>query len=394
MHRDTKAIHAGRMNLGHAHVPPIDLSTTYRTPDLPEATASIDAMAMGDLPVGSPIYQRLYNPTVARFEEAMAQLEGGDSAVSFSSGMAAVTAALLASKMVGQHVIAVRPLYGGTDHLLASGLLGLDVSWATPDTLRDHLREDTALIICETPANPTLKLVDIKAVVEAAGRVPVLVDSTFATPILQNPIQQGASLVLHSGTKFLGGHGDIMAGVIVANAEWTARLRQVRILTGANLHPTAAYGLHRGLQTLPVRVRAAQESAQLLAERLAAHPSVSRVRYPGSPGGDPLGLVGSQMAGPGCLISIDLAEGYASAQAVMAAVELITPAVSLGSVDTLIQHPAGLTHRIVEQSAQEEGDIGPGLLRISVGLENPEDLWADLEAALTASGATYAMSAK
>ena len=169
--------------------------------------------------------------------------------------MAAVSAVLLAAKMVGKHVVAVRPLYGGTDHLLACGLLGLEVSWARPDTVEEHIRPDTALVICETPANPTLDLVDIEAVVAAAGKVPVLVDSTFATPILQKPMAHGAALVLHSGTKFLGGHGDIMAGVVVANEEWTARLRQVRILTGGNLHPQAAYGLHRGLQTLPVRVR-------------------------------------------------------------------------------------------------------------------------------------------
>ena len=394
MHQDTQSVHAGRDNLGHAHVPPLDLSTTYRTPDLPEATASIDSLADGKDPIGSPIYQRLHNPTVDRFEQAMASLEGGDHAVAFSSGMAAVSATLLAAKMVGKHVVAVRPLYGGTDHLLACGLLGLEVSWAKPDTVQEHIRPDTALVICETPANPTLDLVDIEAVVAAAGEVPVLVDSTFATPILQKPLAHGAALVLHSGTKFLGGHGDIMAGVVVANPEWTARLRQVRILTGGNLHPQAAYGLHRGLQTLPVRVRAAQDNAIVLAERLEQHPAVERVRYPLAPGGDPHKLLGRQLAGPGCLVSIELVGGYSAARAAMSAVELITPAVSLGSVDTLIQHPAGLTHRIVDETAQAEGGIGPGLLRISVGLESPEDLWDDLIRALDACQLPYALSAK
>ena len=394
MQQDTKAIHAGRSNLGFAHVPGIDLSTTYKTPNLDEATSSIDQMAAGGLPSGSPIYQRLYNPTVARFEQALADLEGGFSAVAFASGMAAITGALLAAKMVGSHVVAVRPLYGGTDHLLASGLLGLEVSWATEKTVGEHVREDTALVLCETPANPTIKLLDIEAVVHAAGDVPVLVDSTFATPVLQTPVQHGASMVLHSGTKFLGGHGDIMAGAVVANPTWTARLRQVRILTGANLHPHAAYGLHRGLQTLPIRVRAAQANAQILADRLQQHPAVARVRYPTAPGGDPRGLVGRQMSGPGSLIAFDLVDGYEAARSVMAAVDLITPAVSLGSVDTLIQHPAGLTHRIVEESARGEGDIGPGLLRLSVGLENSEDLWADLNRALLSHHAPYALSAK
>ena len=148
-------------------------------------------MAMGGLPTSGAIYQRLYNPTVARFEEALAELEGTETAVSYASGMAAVAAALLAAKMVGPHVVAVRPLYGGTDHLLASGLLGLDVSWATPNTVHKHIRSDTSLVICETPANPTLELIDIEEVVAAAGKVPVLVDSTFATPILQKPLEFG-----------------------------------------------------------------------------------------------------------------------------------------------------------------------------------------------------------
>ncbi|MEC9390110.1 MAG: PLP-dependent transferase [Myxococcota bacterium] len=384
MRPDTVAIHAARDGLGEAHVPPIDLSTTYKTPNLPEATDSIDAMAAGGLPTGSSVYQRLFNPTVDRFERALAALEGTDAAVSYASGMAAVTAALLAAKMVGNHVVAVRPLYGGTDHLLASGLLGLEVSWATADTVADAIRPDTALVLCETPANPTLQLVDIDAVVAQANGVAVMVDSTFATPVLQQPARQGAALVLHSGTKFLGGHGDVLAGVLATNEEWAARLRQVRILTGANLHPMAAYTLHRGLQTLPVRVRAAQRNAVALAERLIHHPAVARVRFPTAPGCDPHGVIGRQMSGPGTMISIDLTGGYDAARRVMAAVGIFTPAVSLGSTDSLIQHPAGLTHRIVGEDAQAEGDIGPGLLRLSVGLEDVEDLWADLAAALEA----------
>ncbi len=391
---DTLAVHSGRSDLGESHVPPIDLSTTYKTPDLPAATHSIDAMAAGGKPTSGAIYQRLHNPTVARFEDAMSVLEETEAAVAFSSGMAAVTAALLAAKMVGSHVIAVRPLYGGTDHLLATGLLGLDVSWATPDTIGEHIRKDTALVLCETPANPTLQLVDIAAVVEAARGVPVMVDSTFATPVLQKPARHGASIVLHSGTKFLGGHGDVLAGVLATNESWAERLRQVRILTGANLHPMAAYTLHRGLQTLPIRVRAAQDNARQLAWRLRAHHAVARVRYPGLEGGDPHGLVGRQMNGPGTMVSIDVRGGYAAARSVMSAVRLVTPAVSLGSTDTLIQHPAGLTHRIVGEDAQQEGEIGPGLLRISVGLEDVEDLWSDLSAALDQESSPLALTAK
>ena len=382
MRMDTWGVHGGRSDLGEAHVPPIDLSTTYRTPDLAAATESLDMMADGASPSGSAVYQRLHNPTVARFESALAGMEGAEEAVSFASGMAAVAATLLAARMVGSHVVAVRPLYGGTDHLLASGLLGLDVSWATPDTVALHMRPDTALVICETPANPTLTLVDIRSVVEQARGVAVLVDSTFATPILQRPMDFGATLVLHSGTKFLGGHGDVMAGVVACEGSWARRLRQVRILTGGNLHPMAAYTLHRGLQTLGLRVRAAQENARTLARYLEVHPAVARVLYPDLPGCDPHGLLGTQLKGPGAMLAFELGGGYAAARRVMAGGSLVTPAVSLGSCDTLIQHPAGLTHRVAGSEAREHGGIGPGLLRVSVGLEDFEDLWDDLEPTL------------
>lgn len=394
MHRDTLGIHSGRSALGEAHTPPIDLSTTYKTPDLDRATQSIDTLASGGDPNGGSIYQRLHNPTVARFEEAIAEMESGFGAVSFASGMAAVTGALLAAKMIGNHVVAVRPLYGGTDHLLCSELLGLEVSWATPDTVAEHIRPNTSLVLCETPANPTLQLIDIEQVVAQAGDVAVLVDSTFATPILQRPIQHGATLVLHSGTKYLGGHGDVMGGVVVGSESWIQRMRQVRILTGANPHPMAAYTLHRGLQTLAVRVRAAQATAIELSARLLEHPAVNAVRFPGLADSDPTQLVGRQMDGPGSMIAIEVHGGYTAARAVMAAVRLFTPAVSLGSCDSLIQHPAGLTHRIVGEDARQSGGIGPSLLRLSVGLEHVDDLYADLNQALQAAVYPLALSAK
>jgi cystathionine beta-lyase/cystathionine gamma-synthase len=275
-------------------------------------------------------------------------------------------------------VVGVRPLYGGTDHVLASGLLGTRVTWATADRVAEAIGPDTGLVVVETPANPTVELVDLASVVAQAGDVPVLVDNTFATPVLQQPAVHGAALVLHSATKFMGGHGDVMGGVVAAGEEWQARLRQVRALTGGLLHPLAAYELHRGLQTLPLRIRAQQETATVLAGRLAEHPRVARVLHPGLKECDPAGLVGSQMAGPGSLLAFDLMGGYAAAAAVASGCRLITHAVSLGGVDTLVQHPAGLTHRPVAADAKP----GDSLLRLSVGLEDVEDLWADLEAAL------------
>ncbi|MGE0454960.1 MAG: PLP-dependent aspartate aminotransferase family protein [Vicinamibacteria bacterium] len=392
---ETRAAHAGREGLRAlgVHAPPIDLSSTYPLEDLAQATQSVDSMAKGGEPVGSPIYARMHNPTVARFEEALAELEGAEASVAFGSGMAAFAAALLAARLArpdagAGHVVAVRPLYGGSDHLLASGLLGLEASFVSPDGVKSAIRPDTVLVVAETPGNPTLDLVDLDDLVRQAGTLPVLIDSTFATPVLQRPLRHGVSLVLHSATKFLGGHGDVIAGAVAASQAWVARLRQVRIATGALLHPLAAYLLHRSLPTLPLRVRAAQAGARLIAERLAGHPAVSHVLYPGFGGSDPRGLVGPgrQMEGPGSVLSFEIVGGLEAASRVMKAVRLTTPAVSLGSADTLLQHPAGLTHRIVAEDARERTGISPSLLRLSVGIEDPEDIWADLEQALAQAG--------
>ncbi|WP_030489052.1 trans-sulfuration enzyme family protein [Micromonospora chokoriensis] len=378
---DTRAVHAGRDDLRTlgVHVPPIDLSTTNPLPSVDDGGNAYEQLATGGpLPTdGSAVYQRLWNPTVARFESALAELEGTAQAVAFASGMAALTATLLAAARGDRrHVVAVRPLYGGTDHVLATGLLGTTVTWTRADEVAAAIRPDTALIIVETPANPTLDLVDIAALAAAAGDVPLLVDNTVATPVLQQPARHGATLVLHSATKSIGGHGDVLAGVVACDNAWAVRLRQVRAVTGAILHPLGGYLLHRGLQTLPLRVRAQQATAEKLAGWLAGHPAVHRVHHPSVH--DPAALVGRQMAGPGSLLAFEVRGGSAAAATVADACRLITHAVSLGGVDTLIQHPASLTHRPVE------GDAKPaaGLLRLSVGLEDPEDLRVDLADAL------------
>ncbi len=381
---DSLAVHAGRDDLAElgVHALPLDLSSTSPLPNLEHGGASYEAMATGGHPTaeGGNVYARLWNPTVARFESALATLEQTAESVAFSSGMAAMSASILAVKAEtgGTHVVAVRPLYGGTDHLLASGLLGVEVTYCAPDEVAASVREDTCLIVLETPANPTLELVDIRAVVAAAGGRPVLVDNTFATPVLQNPALDGATLVLHSATKYLGGHGDTVGGVVACNAEWAAALRRVRAVTGALMHPLGAYLLHRGLSTLPLRVRAQQESAQKTAVWLSAHPAVVRVFYPQIPECDPLGLVGRQMRGPGAMLALQLAGGYDHAARVTSKVRLFTHAVSLGGVDSLIQHPAALTHRPVAPDARPSADI----VRLSIGLEDVADLHRDLDQAL------------
>lgn len=383
-HPQTHAVHAGRADLADlgVHAPPIDLSTTYPIRDLEEGMRSFGDLVSGKAEAANPIYGRMHNPTVARFERALAELEACSDAVAFASGMAAATACLLAAREHGDHVLAIRPLYGSHDHLLESGLVGPPVRWTTTEALASDINDATALVIIETPANPTLDLVDIRAVTEAAGDVPVLVDSTFATPVLQQPAKLGAALVLHSATKFLGGHGDVIAGVVACDASWGASLRRIRAATGGVLHPLAAYLLHRGLPTLALRVEAAQANAAVLAQRLAAHAAVAKVYYPGYAAVANAHLADTQMHGPGTLISFDLAGGADAAASLMRSVRVATPAVSLGSVDTLVQHPAGLTHSMLDAETMEQSRITPGLLRLSVGIEHVEDLWDDLSQAL------------
>ncbi|ALG07577.1 trans-sulfuration enzyme family protein [Kibdelosporangium phytohabitans] len=364
---DTRAVHAGRddlVDLG-VHAVPLDFSTTYPARDSAAEAARLDTFATGEMDGGLPIYSRVSNPTVERFESAIAELEGCQTAVAFASGMAALSACLLASVVQGKpHVVAVRPLYGTTDHLLESGLLGTFVTWAAADEVASAIRPDTGLVVVESPANPTLTEVDIAAVTEAAGPVPVLVDNTFATPVLQRPVEHGARITMHSATKFLGGHGDVMGGVIACDEEYARVLRQLRFVTGGVLHPMAGYLLLRGLSTLPVRIRAASATAAELARRLADHPKVERVHYPRIGGA----LVSIEVTGDPC--------------AVVSEVRVITPAVSLGSVDSLIQHPGSLTHRIMPPDAREDAGISEQLLRLSIGLEDVEDLWQDLDQAL------------
>ncbi len=379
---DTVAVHAGREDLTSlgVHALPIDLSTTNPLPDIDAGGDSYEQLASGgEVPEGgSAVYARLWNPTVARFEEALAKLENAEKAVAFSSGMAAITAMLLTlTQGRGKpHVVAVRPLYGGTDHLLASGLLGTKVTFCEPGEVAEAVTEETGLVVLESPANPTLELVDIAHVARQAGEVPVAVDNTFATPVLQRPLDLGAALSFHSATKYLGGHGDAMGGIVACSSDLATLLRQTRALTGGILHPMAAYLFHRGLTTLPVRVRTQQENAREIAEWLAAQEAVERVYFPGMSGDAE--LLGAQMEGPGSMVSIKLRGGYEAAQKLTSGVRIFTHAVSLGGVDSLIQHPAALTHRPVAPQARPGADI----VRLSIGLESPADLIADLAGAL------------
>ena len=383
------AVHAGRDDLSAlgVHAPPIDLSTTAPLGSIQEGGEAYDLLASGaHLPPGmTTLYRRAWNSTVARFEIAVAAMERppdspvdeGVEAVAFASGMAATTAVLLSRVAAGlPHVVAVRPLYGGTDHLLATGLLGTSVTFVeAEDGVAAALRPDTGLVVLESPGNPTLELRDIRATVAQAAGVPVLVDNTFATPVLQQPLALGAAYSLHSATKYIGGHGDAMGGVVVASSELSQSLRPIRTITGGVLDPWSAYLLHRGLPTLPIRMRAQQETAGIVATWLGDQQEVSRVFYPGLPGADPRGLVGSQMAGPGAMVAFELSGGFRAAERFCTGLRLITHAVSLGGTDTLIQHPAALTHRLVAEEARPHESV----LRLSIGLEGPADILDDLQ---------------
>lgn len=374
----TRCVHAGRSDLKPrgVHAPPIDLSSTNPLVGIDSGGEAYERLASGQHGSSekSHVYGRLWNPTVARFEEALAELEGCAQSVAFASGMAALAACLLATAQDGGgHVVGIRPMYGGSEHLLQSGLLGTQVEWTTAERLAGVIRPDTGLVVVETPANPSLDLVDIGEIVSCADPVPVLVDNTFATPVLQRPATLGAQLVLHSATKFLGGHGDVIGGVVATNDVWAARLRRVRIVTGGILHPLAGYLLHRGLQTLSIRVLAQQEGARSVAGWLHAQPDiVAAVHYP-----DEHRLqtdLDGQMSGPGSVLSFEVRGGRRAAAQVAMSCRLITHAVSLGGVDSLIEHPASLTHRIVDPACAPSD----ALLRLSVGLEDPADLIADL----------------
>lgn len=376
----TRAIHAGREDLSElgVHVAPIDLSTTYPAVDSTTEADRIEEFANGGQPDGSPIYARLHNPTVARFETALAELESAEAAVAFASGMAAISACLLAGGApVGKpHVVAVRPVYGGTDLLLNSGLLGTDITWVNADKIAEAITPQTGLVVVETPANPTLTELDLRAIADECGDVPLMVDNTVATPVLQRPLEHGASIVVHSATKSLGGYGDVVGGVVACSESFARSLRSIRIATGGILHPLAGYLLLRGLATLPIRVKHASENALELARRLQQDERVARVYYPGLDDDRP---GAGQMSGGGSLLSFETVD---DAKDVVLGVKLITPAVSLGSVDSLIQHPASLTHHVVNPDDRNACGISEKLLRLSVGLEDVEDLWADLDQAL------------
>jgi len=386
--RNSKAVHAGLDPAEHrgAVSVPIYQSSTFAFPSAEEGAARFAGTSAG------PIYTRLGNPTVQALERCVAELEGGCGAVGAATGMGAVTVVLAALLRQGDHVVGTHPLYGPSRGAIEKyfgrfGVSSTFVPSADLGALRGALRSETRMVYVETPANPTLDLVDLAAAAAVARQagVPLVVDNTFASPHLQRPIEHGADIVLHSMTKFLNGHADVVAGIVVAaDPAHLAALRETAIALGVTMDPHQAWLVHRGVRTLGLRVERAQANAQVLAGWLEKHPALEWIRYPGLPSHPQFELARRQMDGPGAIISFELRGGVEAGRRLMDAVRLITLAVSLGGVESLIEHPASMTHRGVPEAEQRRQGITAGLVRLSVGCEDVEDLQADLEEALAA----------
>ncbi len=338
------------------------------------------------------IYTRLGNPTTKALEDAVAILENGYGGLATASGMAAVTTVYTTVLEKDAHVIATAAVYGASRTVLESEFSRFGVAADFVDTsdleaIRERLTPRTKLLYIETPANPTLRLTDIQACAALARErgLVLAVDNTFSSPILQNPLDLGADIVIHSLTKFINGHSDVVGGMIVAREEGLfKRLRKVLQLMGGTMDPHQAWLVLRGLKTLALRVEKAQDNAMRVARFLESHPKVRWVKYPGLPSHPQHELAGVQMKGYGTMLSFGLEGGFEAGRRMMNAVKLCALAVSLGSVESLIQHPASMTHAGVPRRHREEAGITDDLVRLSVGCEGSEDIEADLAQALDA----------
>jgi cystathionine beta-lyase/cystathionine gamma-synthase len=377
---DTLCIHAGQEPdpSSGAVMTPIVLATTFAQ-DGPGAHRGYD-------------YSRAGNPTRTALEGCLAALEGADHAVAFGSGCAAAAAVLLTLRS-GDHVLCSDDVYGGTfrlfDKVLAQfGLEATFLDMSDPARVAAAFRPTTRLVWVETPSNPLLKIVDLAAIAEVATArgVSLAVDNTFATPVLQRPLEFGATLVVHSTTKYLNGHSDVVGGAVMTRDGAIAeKLHFLQKAVGAVPSPFDCYLVLRGLKTLAVRMRRHVESAQAIAEWLAAQPAVARVRYPGSPSHEANAVASRQMKGPGGMISLELVGGLPQAQAFLRSLRIFACAESLGGVESLAEHPALMTHASLPARARDALGIGDSLVRLSIGLEDKDDLIADLERGLAAA---------
>ncbi len=384
----TRAIHHAYdpMQNEGALTPPVHLTSTF---------VFENAEAGGEMFAGEReghIYSRISNPTCALLEQRIATLEGAEAGLALASGMGAVTAILWTLLSPGDEVIVDKTLYGCTFAYMRHGLSKWGVTITHVDmtdanALRAAISDKTRVVYFETPANPNMRLVDIKLASEIAHSVGarVVVDNTYATPYLTRPIELGADLVLHSATKYLGGHGDVVAGLVAGSAELLTEIRLVGMkdMTGAVMAPFNAMLIMRGLKTLALRMDRHCASAQTVAEWLEAQPGVAKVYFPGLQSFEQHEIAKAQMAQPGGMIAFELEGGMEAGISLMNRLQMIQRAVSLGDAETLIQHPASMTHSTYTPEERAEHGISDGLVRLSVGLEEVSDILDDLHQALS-----------
>ncbi len=382
---NTKLIHAGEIQdpMGSATVP-IYQTSTFRFNSADHGAACFSGESDGY------IYTRIGNPTIHALEEAVATLENGFGGIATASGMGAVSTVYSAFLGQGLHIVSHNAVYGPARGILETiyakfGVESTFVDATNAENVRNAIRDNTRLIYLETPANPTMGITDIEAVVAIAHErnIPVCIDNTFCSPYLQRPLDLGADVVLHSMTKFINGHADIVAGMIVTKDEKLYQLiRTTMVSLGPNMDPHQAYLTLRGLKTLGIRIERAQQSAIKIAQFLENHPKVEWVLYPGLPSHPQHELAKRQMSGPGTMISFEVKGGLKAGKVLMDNVKLCILAVSLGGVETLIQHPASMTHSKLSKEKKDTAGITEGLVRFSVGIEDVEDIIHDLDQAL------------
>lgn len=385
---DTKIVHAGQH--------PDPLTGALSTPIYQTSTFVFDSAAQGAarfaLEEEGYIYSRLGNPTNAALEEKMRVLESGEAALVTASGISAISTTILTMCGQGDHIVASDTLYGCTYALLSHTLpkFGIEVTFVRandPENIKAAMKPNTKMVYVETPANPTLAMIDLKAAANVAheGGAMLVVDNTFMSPYCQRPLELGADIVVHSVTKYINGHGDVIGGVIVGPADFlvSARLVGVKDITGGVMSPFNAWLTLRGLKTLHIRMERHCANAMKVAKYLESNPHIESVFYPGLPSHPQHELAKKQMSNFGGMISFEIKGGIEAGRKVMDSVQLCLLAVSLGDTETLIQHPASMTHSPVPAEERLKAGITDGLIRISVGLETPEDIIEDLEQAIS-----------
>ena len=382
----TKAIHGGKMK-----------DTQYGALTMPiyqTSTFEFDCCEQGGRRFAREekgyIYTRLGNPSISAVENKVALLEGGEACAAASSGMGAVSACLWSIAGAGKHILADETLYGCTFALLNHGMTryGVEVTFVDTSDLEQvkaNLKENTVCVYLETPANPNLKISDIQAVAELAHAynpaIQVVCDNTFASPYLQRPLELGADVVIHSATKYLNGHGDVIAGFVVGTEAFINEVKMfgLKDMTGATLGPFEAFLIMRGLKTMEIRMERHCENAKKVAEYLVKQEKVERVYYPGLETHPGYEIAKKQMQDFGAMISFEVKGGKEGGMKFVNSLSMIPIAVSLGDAETLVQHPASMTHSVYTEEELKAAGISAGLIRLSVGLENAEDIIADLE---------------